>query len=32
MVQDGLLEGRVEISIIEKYIRVMEPPVEVSLH
>ncbi len=32
MVQNGLLERRVEVSIVEKYIRVMEPPIEMSLH
>lgn len=32
MVQDGFLECRVEVSIVEKHIGIMEPPIEVSLH
>lgn len=32
MVQDGLLERRVEVSIVEKHVGVMEPPIKVSLH
>lgn len=32
MVQDSFLKCRVEISVIEKHIGVMEPLIEVSLH
>ena len=32
VVQNRLFERRVEISVVEKHIRVMKPPIEVSLH
>lgn len=32
MVQDLLLEGRIEVPVVEEDVRVVEPTVEVSLH
>ena len=32
VIQDGLLKSRVEVSVVEEHIGVMEPPIEVPLH
>ena len=32
MIQDRLLERRVEVSVVEKHVGVMKPPIEMPLH
>ena len=32
MVQDGLFECRIEVSVVEKHVWIMKPPIEMSLH
>ena len=32
VIQDCLLERRVEVSVVEKHVGVMKPPIEMPLH